>query len=140
MKKRGGDQLQIKRQDLGESSSSVSETAEQFGHVRGEIGQAVSEAWNQMQVLCQTSMQQYREVVRHIDCASQLGTTKSTMFEDIDNMISQLPPLIKDIEAKPRFRRMLKSLQPLHCKWLEAFFGIILYGCDSAGSTVQRAR
>lgn len=31
--------------------------------------------------------------------ASSLGTTKSAMFEDMDNMISQLPPLVKDIEG-----------------------------------------
>ncbi len=42
--------------------------------------------------------ERYQEVVEHIDSASQLGTTKSAMFEDIDNMISQLPPLVKDME------------------------------------------
>lgn len=31
--------------------------------------------------------------------ASSLGTTKSAMLEDMDNMISQLPPLVKDIEG-----------------------------------------
>ena len=31
--------------------------------------------------------------------ASRLGTTKSAMFEDMDNMIAQLPPLVKDLEA-----------------------------------------
>ena len=43
---------------------------------------------------------QYQEVVKHIDSASQLGTTKSAMFEDMDNMISQIPPIVSDIEAK----------------------------------------
>lgn len=42
---------------------------------------------------------QYQEVVRHIESASHLGTTKSAMFEDIDNMISQIPPLVGDLEA-----------------------------------------
>ena len=42
--------------------------------------------------------ERYQEVVGHIDSASQLGTTKSAMFEDMDNMISQLPPLVKDME------------------------------------------
>ena len=42
---------------------------------------------------------QYQEAVRHIDAASRLGTTKSTMFEDMDNMIAQIPPLVKDFEA-----------------------------------------
>lgn len=39
---------------------------------------------------------QYQEVVKHIDRASRLGTTKSAMFEDIDNMLSQIPVIIKD--------------------------------------------
>lgn len=39
---------------------------------------------------------QYQEVVRHIERASRLGTTKSAMFEDIDNMLSQIPLIIKD--------------------------------------------
>ena len=42
---------------------------------------------------------QYQEVVKHIESASHLGTTKSAMFEDIDNMISQIPPLVGDLEA-----------------------------------------
>ncbi|MCI8414360.1 MAG: chemotaxis protein [Ruminiclostridium sp.] len=45
---------------------------------------------------------QYQEVVKHIDQASRLGTTKSAMFEDMDNMISQIPPLVEDLEGKGR--------------------------------------
>lgn len=41
----------------------------------------------------------YQEVVKHIESASHLGTTKSAMFEDIDNMISQIPPLVSELEA-----------------------------------------
>ena len=43
---------------------------------------------------------QYQEVVKHIDHASNLGTTKSAMFEDIDNMLSQIPPIIEDYNSK----------------------------------------
>ena len=43
--------------------------------------------------------ERYREVVAHIESASQLGTTKSAMFEDMDNMISQIPPLVNDMES-----------------------------------------
>jgi len=39
-------------------------------------------------------------VVKHIDSASRLGTTKSALFEDLDNMISQIPPLVRDIESQ----------------------------------------
>lgn len=41
---------------------------------------------------------QYNEVVKHIDRASELNTTKGSMFEDIDNMLSQVIPFIDDIE------------------------------------------
>ena len=37
---------------------------------------------------------QYQEVLKHISKATYLGTTKSAMFEDIDNMMSQIPPII----------------------------------------------
>ena len=56
----------------------------------------------ELQTLCQffdQIKQQYQKVVTHIRSASRLGTTKSAMFEDMDNMISQLPPLIRDLES-----------------------------------------
>ena len=42
---------------------------------------------------------QYQEVVQHINSAGRLGTTKSAMFEDLDNMISQIAPLVRDYES-----------------------------------------
>ena len=56
-----------------------------------------------LQTICQFFDQmkdRYQEVVKHIDQASRLGTTKSAMFEDMDNMISQLPPIVKDFEKR----------------------------------------
>ena len=55
-----------------------------------------------MQTLCQffdDIKLQYQEVVKHIKRASSLGTTKSAMFEDIDNMLSQIPPIIQDTNS-----------------------------------------
>lgn len=52
-----------------------------------------------LQVICQffdKMRMQYQEVVKHIQRANQLGTTKSAMFEDVDNMLSQIEPIIKD--------------------------------------------
>ena len=43
--------------------------------------------------------EQYQEVLKHIESASRLGTTKSAMFEDMDNMIAQIPPLVRDLES-----------------------------------------
>ena len=69
--------------------------------VQAEISGVIGESQQNLQVICQFFDQirdQYQEVVRHIDQASRLGTTKSAMFEDMDNMISQLPPLVQDLE------------------------------------------
>lgn len=41
---------------------------------------------------------QYNEVVGHIDKASELNTTKSSMFEDMDNMLAQIIPIIDELE------------------------------------------
>lgn len=68
----------------------------------GIVG-VIGESQQELQLLCQFFDQiksQYQEVVKHISYASQLGTTKSAMFEDMDNMISQIPPLVQEIEHK----------------------------------------
>lgn len=43
---------------------------------------------------------QYQKVIEHIEKANELGTTKSSMFEDMDNMLSQVVPLIREIEQR----------------------------------------
>ena len=71
--------------------------------VQGQISGVIDVSRQELQVLRQffdRIKDQYQEVVRHIEAASQLGTTKSAMFEDMDNMISQLPPIIKEIEPR----------------------------------------
>ncbi|MEY8387658.1 methyl-accepting chemotaxis protein [Oscillospiraceae bacterium 38-13] len=106
------DSIQASQETLGQSSGLVTQTDESFHKitaaaegavtVQAEISGVISTSQSELQVLCQFFDQireQYQEVVRHIDQASRLGTTKSAMFEDMDNMISQLPPLVKDFEA-----------------------------------------
>ncbi len=101
------------QQTMGQGASIVGQTESSFERITAAADGAVSvqsgisgviEASQlELQTLCQFFDQikdQYQEVVRHIDSASQLGTTKSAMFEDIDNMISQLPPLVSDIEGR----------------------------------------
>lgn len=59
----------------------------------------IDQSKSALQVLCGFFDQiknQYQEVVQHINKAGKLGTTKSTMFEDVDNMLSQIPPIVKD--------------------------------------------
>ncbi len=90
---------------MGQTEGSFEEitaAAEGAVSVQSGIAGVIQESQQELQVLCQFFDRikgQYQEVVRHIDSASQLGTTKSAMFEDMDNMISQIPPLVSDLEA-----------------------------------------
>ncbi|MCI9332792.1 MAG: chemotaxis protein [Oscillibacter sp.] len=91
-----------------ESFRKITATAEASSSVQTEISGVIEAAQQELAVLCQFFDQikgQYQEVVRHIDQASRLGTTKSAMFEDMDNMISQIPPFVKDMEAGERSGR-----------------------------------
>ena len=88
-----------------ESFHKITEAAEGAVSVQAEISDVIETSQRELQVICQFFDQikdQYQEVVRHIDSASRLGTTKSAMFEDMDNMISQIPPLVKDVENDRR--------------------------------------
>ena len=102
------------RETLGQVTATVSQTGESFQQVtaaaegavsvQSEISGVILTAQQELQSIrqfFQQIMDQYQEVVKHIDRASRLGTTKSAMFEDMDNMISQIPPLVRDIEAGP---------------------------------------
>lgn len=40
-----------------------------------------------------------QEVIRHIARAGRLGAAKSVMFEDMDHMISQIPPIVREVES-----------------------------------------
>lgn len=100
---------------LGESIDKVNETYEMFDQisqaadgamtVHTGISAAIGDSRVALEGLCglfDRTKRQYREVMGHIQQASQLGTTKSAMFEDIDNMLSQISPIIQehiDLEA-----------------------------------------
>ena len=99
------------QQTLGQSAGIVAQADESFhkiisaaegsASVQAEISQVINLSQQNLQVICQFFDQikgQYQEVIKHIDQASRLGTTKSAMFEDMDNMISQIPPIIKENE------------------------------------------
>lgn len=100
------------QQTLGQNEAIVSQTDESFHRitaaaagteaVQGEISSVISSSQQELQDIRQFFEQieeQYQEVVKHIDSASRLGTTKSAMFEDMDNMVSQIPPLVRSIES-----------------------------------------
>ena len=81
----------------------INAAAEGAVEVQSGITGVIASSQQELQSLCQffdRIKDQYQEVVKHIGAASRLGTTKSAMFEDIDNMISQIPPLVKDLEGK----------------------------------------
>ncbi|MCI9158884.1 MAG: chemotaxis protein [Lawsonibacter sp.] len=79
----------------------ITTAAENAVVVQTEIADVIGASQRELEGLRQffdRIKNQYQAVVKHIDSASRLGTTKSAMFEDLDNMISQLPPIVKDLE------------------------------------------
>lgn len=105
------DSMQASQQTLDQSVSIIRQTDDSFGRitavaegaadVQSAITDVITSAQQELLALRQffeEIKQQYQEVLRHIDRASRLGTTKSTMFEDMDNMISQIPPMVRDIQ------------------------------------------
>ena len=85
-----------------DSFAQITEAAEGAVAVQSGILSVIERSQQELRGLCQffdQMKEQYQVVVRHIDSASRLGTTKSAMFEDMDNMISQLPPLVQDYES-----------------------------------------
>lgn len=77
----------------------ITQAAESATTVQAEISQVIDNSRTELQTVCSffdRIKARYKEVMRHINSASKLGTTKSSMFEDVDNMLSQIPPVIKD--------------------------------------------
>lgn len=103
------DSIAISQQTLGQGFDIVNNTSKSFEQIMGaaegassvqdEISDVIRDSERKLQILCQFFDKikfQYREVVKHINRASSLGTTKSTMFEDMNNMLSQIEPMMKD--------------------------------------------
>ena len=73
-----------------------------FRSVQTEISQVIDDSKNKLQTLSSffdKMKKQYETVMRHINRVSSMGTTKSAMYEDIDNMMAQIPPIINDYNA-----------------------------------------
>ena len=84
-----------------ESFRDITSAAEGAVAVQTEISDVIQTSQSELQIIVQffeRIKDLNQEVVKHITQASRLGTTKSAMFEDMDNMISQLPPLAMDLE------------------------------------------
>ncbi len=91
--------IQASQQTLGQGADIVSRTDETFRKitsaaegavaVQSEISGVIGASQQELQVIRQFFDQikeQYQEVLKHIESASRLGTTKSAMFEDMDNI------------------------------------------------------
>ncbi|HBA48895.1 MAG TPA: chemotaxis protein [Lachnospiraceae bacterium] len=84
-----------------ESFRQITEAAEGAASVQAEISGVIEESQRGLQVICQFFdgiKSRYQEVIKHIERTNNLGTTKSAMFEDVDNMLSQIAPIIRDTE------------------------------------------
>lgn len=80
----------------------ITEAAEGATEVQDEIARAIGESdqgLTTLQEFFERTKVKHEEVPRYIESASKLGTTKSTMFEDVDNLLSQIPPIIEDYDA-----------------------------------------
>lgn len=105
--------INASQQALGESLDKVNETYDMFDKitqsaegataVHNEISNVINESKGALDMLCgffEQIKNLNQDVMKHIRQAGRLGTTKSAMFEDIDNMLSQIPPIIKDTDPR----------------------------------------
>lgn len=104
--------IQTSHQALEDSLTKVDETYAMFDRitqaadgaesVQTEISRVIDDSRNKLQTLSlffDKMKKQYETVMQHINRASSMGTTKSAMYEDIDNMMAQIPPIIDDYNA-----------------------------------------
>ena len=66
----------------------------------GEVTQSSEKRLSDVKDCFDDQEQQLQKVLAHIARANDLGTTKSSMFEDMNNLVSQLAPIAKDIQNK----------------------------------------
>lgn len=101
------------RQVLGQSVETANSTYDTFQNitqaadssvaVQTEISEVIDQSQNALQEVYQffnEIKESHQEVMQHLRQASNLGTMKSAMFEDVDNMLSQIPPMVKELEQK----------------------------------------
>ena len=97
---------------LGQSLMEVDATYDVFGkiitvsdgatEVQSRIGEAIAVSESDFKELNQTFMknqQQYEQVTSYIEKADELGTAKSALFSALDDMLCQIEPMIKEIDA-----------------------------------------
>ena len=102
--------IEASMEAMGQSMENVDATYQMFdkiisaaggaGDVQMQIDDAIQTADSELGMV-QESISvmegQYGEVQGHINRANELGTTKSSMFEDMDNMLSQVAPMVEEV-------------------------------------------
>ena len=73
------------------TTQNVSEVQQSIVHAAGEAGNELGHIEDALN-LVETD---YSELLEHINTVSELGTSKSVMFENMDNMLSQVMPILK---------------------------------------------
>ena len=79
----------------------ITEAAEGATTVQDDIARAIDESDRELQSLqdfFDRTKVKHQEVMQYINSASKLGTTKSSMFEDVDNLLSQIPYIVEDYD------------------------------------------
>lgn len=107
--------IDASQQALGESLGKVNETYQMFDAitqsaegataVHKEISGVIDDSKNALDMLCgffEQIKNLNQDVVMHISHAEKLGTTKSAMFEDIDNLMAQIPPIINEYTSEEK--------------------------------------
>lgn len=103
------DSISSSRRALGQSLEKVDETYGMFdkitqaadgaASVQNRIAMAIGDSESELSELngfFDKTKAEYEEVLEHIEKVSKFGTTKSAMFEDMDNMLSQIPPIVNE--------------------------------------------
>lgn len=88
-----------KANDSYEMFDRITQAAEGTITLQSEITHTINESERNLQTLSgffDKIRQQYQGVLGHIDSVGNLGTMKSAMFEDMNNMLSQIPPIVNE--------------------------------------------
>ncbi|MCR5108541.1 MAG: chemotaxis protein [Lachnospiraceae bacterium] len=90
-----------KVRETAESLTLINEAASGADDVQNEISMVSDNAANEL-LICNSEFEsieaKYENVKYHILEANDLGTTKSVLFENIDNMLAQVSPLVDDLK------------------------------------------
>ncbi|HAG70474.1 MAG TPA: chemotaxis protein [Lachnospiraceae bacterium] len=89
-------------EETTETIEKINDAAMGANTVQNEIVNVSGEAVEELKIFSNKFDQierQYNDVQMHIAEANDLGTTKSVLFENIDNMLAQVEPLIKEYNS-----------------------------------------